>query len=382
MSTIDLLDRLVSFPTISADSNLPLVDFVRGYLTERGFSCRLIPDVTGTKANLFASIGENNSDGVILSGHTDVVPVAGQAWSSDPFRLVARDGKLYGRGSADMKGFLACMLTAADAASQRKLARPLHLAFSHDEEIGCVGVRSMLDDLAGRSLRAGICVVGEPTSMQIVNGHKGKLAARATCHGVGGHSSLAPLHLNAIHLATDFVGLLRQCQREIAETGAQDDAYRVPYSTLHAGRIGGGVALNVVASEAFVDFEIRHLVADDPQDILRRLQDRVDILLAPIREQFPAAGIDIEISNAYPGLNIAADDPVVGMLGDLLKQDSLSKVSFGTEAGLFVDRLNVPTLIVGPGSMDQGHTPDEFIAADQLAQCDAFLLRLLDKLEA
>jgi acetylornithine deacetylase len=382
MSTIDLLDRLVSFPTISADSNLPLVDFVRNYLTERGFSCHLILNATGTKANLFASIGPSNNDGVILSGHTDVVPVAGQAWSTDPFRLVARDGKLHGRGAADMKGFLACMLTAADAASQRKLARPLHLAFSHDEEIGCVGVRSMLDDLADRSLRASICVVGEPTSMQIVNGHKGKLAARATCHGVGGHSSMAPLHLNAIHLATDFVGLLRQFQHEIAKTGAQDEAYSVPYSTLHAGRIGGGVALNVVASEAFVNFELRHLVADNPHDILRRLQDRIDLMLTPIREKFPTANIIIEINNAYPGLDIATDDPAVGLLGGILEQDNLSKVSFGTEAGLFVDRLNISTLVVGPGSMDQGHKPDEFIATDQLEKCDAFLLRLLDKLEA
>lgn len=378
--TIELLDRLVAFETVSKDSNLPLVDFAETFLSERGFVCRRVYDPTGLKANLIASIGPGGSNGIILSGHTDVVPVTGQVWSSDPFRL-RRDGdRLYGRGAADMKGFVAAMLRIADRASRAPLSRPLHIALSHDEEIGCVGVRSLLSDLKNRHFSAALCIVGEPTSMQIGLGHKGKIAARATCRGRGGHSSIAPLLLNAVHLATDFVAAIRLQQADISAKGARDDAYDVPYTTIHAGKIAGGTALNVVADAATVDFEIRHLSEDDPAALLGQLQSRTEAFLAPYRAQFPDAAIEIEVLNAYPGFGISRTAPTVETVGGWLPAVDTTKVSFGTEAGLYAAALGVPTVVIGPGSMDQGHTPDESIDLPQLHACDAFLDRMLASL--
>ncbi|HEY0121658.1 MAG TPA: acetylornithine deacetylase [Rhizobium sp.] len=380
MDTIELLGTLVGFETVSKDSNLPLLDFVTTYLTERGFSCRRVPDETGLKANLIASIGPQGDDGIILSGHTDVVPVAGQSWSSSPFRL-RRDGdRLYGRGAADMKGFLAATLRTADEASRTHLRRPLHLTFSHDEEIGCVGVRSLLADLKNRGFKASLCIVGEPTSMNIGLGHKGKLAARATCRGAGGHSSVAPQLLNAIHLAADFVSALREEQVRIATSGPSDPDFDIAYSTIHAGKISGGAALNVVADQATVEFEIRHLAEDDPTAILARLQARAEEIVRPHRERFDHAAIEIDVDNAYLGFSISTAAPAVALLRSWLPSAETTKVSFGTEAGLYAETLDVPTIVVGPGSMEQGHRPDEYIDIDQLAACDAFLERLLSSL--
>ena len=378
--TIELLDRLVAFETVSKDSNLPLVDFAETFLSERGFVCRRVYDPTGLKANLIASIGPGGNNGIILSGHTDVVPVTGQVWSSDPFRL-RRDGdRLYGRGAADMKGFVAAMLRIADRASRAPLSRPLHIALSHDEEIGCVGVRSLLSDLKNRHFSAALCIVGEPTSMQIGLGHKGKVAARATCRGRGGHSSIAPLLLNAVHLATDFVAAIRLQQADISAKGVRDDAYDVPYTTIHAGKIAGGTALNVVADAATVDFEIRHLSEDDPAALLGQLQSRTEAFLAPYRAQFPDAAIEVEVLNAYPGFGISPTAPAVETVRAWLPAVETTKVSFGTEAGLYAAALGVATVVIGPGSMDQGHTPDEFIDHPQLHACDAFLDRMLASL--
>lgn len=380
MNTLEILERLVAFPTVSADSNLELVEFARNHLESCGFDCRLVPDKTRQKANLFASIGPQSDDGIVLSGHTDVVPVAGQAWTTDPFRLVHGRDRVFGRGATDMKGFLASVLAAAKAVGQGRLSRPLHIAFSYDEEIGCVGVRSLLDDLAARNFKAAFCIVGEPTSMQIVTGHKGKVAARATCSGVAGHSSEAPNFLNAIHLVCDFVSLVRDGQNRIAAEGTRDAGYGIPYTTLHVGRIEGGRALNVVASQATVDFEIRHLAGDDAGAIIEVLQDRARVLTAPLRTRFQTAEIAIEELNAYPGLATEEISPAVEFARSMLPEAELGKVSFGTEAGLFVERLGLPTVIIGPGSMDQGHQPDEFIMLDQLHQCDAMMERLVAQL--
>jgi acetylornithine deacetylase len=380
MTTVELLAALVRFETVSKDTNLPLVDYIRSYLDERGFKCRILPDETGLKASLFASIGPNTDDGIILSGHTDVVPATGQSWASDPFRL-RRDGdRLFGRGVADMKGFLAAALRIADVASRMSLLRPLHLAFSYDEEIGCVGVRPLLVDLRGRGFKAALCIVGEPTSMEIGVGHKGKLAARALCRGAGGHSSAAPHFLNAIHLACDFVSALRREQSELTCSGSRDAEFDIAYSTIHAGRIAGGEALNVVADQATVEFEIRHLAEDDPIAILERLRKRAGEVVRPHLGQFAHAGLDIEVVNAYPGFAAGATSEAVVRLRKILPSANTIKVSFGTEAGLFADALGVPTAIVGPGSMEQGHKPDEFIAIDQLEACDAMLDRLIASL--
>ena len=378
MNTLDLLDRLIAFPTVSRDPNRALIDFVREFLAERGIASDLYPTEEGRKANLFATIGPAGVPGIMLSGHTDVVPVDGQSWSSDPFRLRVDGGKAFGRGAADMKGFVACALRLAHAAAGRKLSIPIHLALSHDEEIGCVGVRSMIDRLAACSIRPRSIIVGEPTGMRIATGHKGKIAARATCCGVEAHSALAPQALNAIHLACDFVGAVRDCQTRVAEDGPRDDDYDVPYTTLHVGRIEGGTALNIVPNRCTVDFEIRNIAEDNAESILERLMDAADQLSATWRPSFPQADIRIDVQNRYPGLATPADAEAVSFVAGLLGSETQCKVAFGTEGGLFAERLNVPVVVCGPGSMEQGHKPDEFIALAQLDACDRMMDRLLE----
>lgn len=382
MDTLTLLDRLVAFETVSRDPNRPLIDFVRAFLAERGVASEIVEAEDGRKANLFATIGPADRPGVMLSGHTDVVPVAGQDWTSDPFRLRVAEGRAYGRGTADMKGFVAAALALAARAAGRDLAVPLHLALSHDEEIGCVGVRSLIDQLAARGFRPRLAIVGEPTGMRIATGHKGKLAARATCCGVAGHSALAPRALNAIHLACDFVGALRAGQDALAASGVRDPDYAVPYTTIHVGQIAGGTALNIVPNRCTLDFEIRTVAADDPEAILDRLMAEGARIAAARQAEFPEARIAFERLNAYPGLATPVDSEAVAFLAALVGSGETHKVAFGTEGGLFSDRLGTPTLVCGPGSMDQGHRPDEFVALSQLAACDAMMDRLLDRLAA
>jgi acetylornithine deacetylase len=378
MTTLELLDRLIAFPTVSRDPNRELIEFVRQFLAERGIASDLYLAEAGRKANLFATIGPSEKPGVMLSGHTDVVPVDGQNWSKDPFRMALADGKAYGRGATDMKGFLACALALADRAAHKRLATPIHLAFSHDEEVGCVGVRSMIDGLAAGAVRPRFAIVGEPTSMRIATGHKGKIGARATCCGVAGHSALAPRALNAIHLACDFIDAVRERQDHIARGGPRDDDYDVPYTTLHVGRIDGGTALNIVPNRCTVDFEIRNIEQDDAGALLDRLMNEAAAIAARHRDAFPQADIGIEVFNDYPGLATPADAEVVRFVGNLVMSQHLSKVDFGTEGGLFWKRLGVPVVICGPGSMNQGHKPDEYIALDQLEVCGHMMERLLD----
>lgn len=382
MNTLDILDRLVAFPTVSRDPNRELIDFVRDFLATRGIAAEIIGTKDGRKANLFATIGPKDRPGIMLSGHTDVVPVDGQAWSSDPFHLRIADGRAYGRGTADMKGFVAAALALAERAAGRKLSTPLHLALSHDEEIGCVGVRSLIAHMEHAPVRPLMCIVGEPTSMRIATGHKGKLAARATCCGVEGHSALAPKALNAIHLACDFVAVLRQHQDRLASEGLRDADYEIPYTTLHAGLIKGGTALNIVPNHCTVDFEIRNIAGDDASQILNRLMDEAARLVALRKGDFPQSDIAVEVMNSYPGLATPPDAPVVEFVRLLIEDPSTFKVAFGTEGGLFHSRLSIPTVVCGPGSMDQGHKPDEYVRLDQLASCDRMMDRLLDRLSA
>jgi acetylornithine deacetylase len=379
MTTLELLDRLIAFPTVSRDPNRELIEFVRQFLAERGIASDLYLAEAGRKANLFATIGPTEKPGVMLSGHTDVVPVDGQNWSKDPFRMALVDGKAYGRGATDMKGFLACALALADRAAHERLATPIHLAFSHDEEVGCVGVRSMIDGLETRAVQPRFAIVGEPTSMRIATGHKGKIGARATCCGVAGHSALAPRALNAIHLACDFIDAVRERQDHIEREGPRDDDYNVPYTTLHVGRIDGGTALNIVSNRCTVDFEIRNIEQDDAGGLLDRLMNEAAAIAARHRDTFPQAQIGIDVFNEYPGLATPADAEVVRFVGSLAPSQDLSKVDFGTEGGLFWKRLGVPVVICGPGSMNQGHKSDEFIALDQLEVCDHMMERLLDR---
>lgn len=381
-TSLDLLDRLVAFPTVSSAPNRDLVAFVVDFLAARGVETTLVPNGEGTKANLFATIGRKDRGGVMLSGHTDVVPVEGQAWSGDPFRLRDLDGRLTGRGTTDMKGFLACALAAADRATRMDLATPLHLAFSYDEEIGCVGVRSLLDAMAAAPFRPEMAIIGEPTSMRIATGHKGKTALRALCCGREAHSALAPTALNAIHLACAYVEKIRARQAAFARTGARDEAYDVPYTTLHVGRIGGGTALNIVPNACTIEFEFRNLAEDDPAALLACLEADAEAVAAPWRASFPEAAVRVEVTNAYPGLSTREDEPVVAFAQTLTGRNDRIKLAFGTEGGLFRERLAIPTVICGPGSMDQGHKPDEWVAREQIAECDRFMDALLARLAA
>ena len=379
MNTLELLDRLIAFPTVSRGPNRDLIEFVRQFLAERRIGSDLYLAEGGRKANLFATIGPTDKPGVMLSGHTDVVPVDGQNWSKDPFRMTLADGKAYGRGAADMKAFLACALLLADQAAQKSLATPIHLAFSHDEEVGCIGVRSMIDGLAAGAVRPRFAIVGEPTSMRIATGHKGKIGARATCCGVAGHSALAPRALNAIHLACDFIDAVRERQNRIEREGPRDDGSDVPYTTLHVGLIDGGTALNIVPDRCTVDFEIRNIEQDDAGALLDGLMNEAAAIAGRHRDAFPQAYIGIDVFTDYPGLATPADAEVVRFVGGLVTSQDLSKVDFGTEGGLFWKRLGVPVVVCGPGSMNQGHKPDEFIALDQLEACDRMMEGLLQR---
>lgn len=379
-----IFDQLMQFDTVSARPNIDLMLYVQALLAEAGIAATLIPEPGGAKANLFATLGPEGVGGVMLSGHTDVVPVEGQAWTKPPFRLTEEDGRFYGRGAADMKGFCALAIDAMlqAAARQRageRLAVPLHLALSYDEEIGCMGVRSMVDMLAQAPVKPRFCIVGEPTAMQVATGHKGKVALRATCLGREGHSALAPLALNALHLAADFLNAVRALQARVAAHGLRDGDYDVPYTTLHVGKMQGGVQVNIVPNRATLDFEIRSLAGDDPEALIADLRAAAEAILAPLRAEFPEAAITVERLWDYPGLGTPSDAAVVNFVKGLTGANGTIKVAFGTEGGLFSQHLGIPTVICGPGSMAQGHKPDEYVTVEQMARGSAMLQALTDR---
>lgn len=380
MDTIGILEKLIAFPTVSRDSNLDLVNYVAELLEANGVASQIIHSEDGHKANLFATVGPKDRPGVMLSGHSDVVPVDGQNWTLPPFAMTERDGRLYGRGAADMKGFIASALAACLEASKMQLATPLHLALSYDEEIGCVGVRSLVEMLKGAPQRPLLCIVGEPTSMQVATGHKGKIGARAFCRGREGHSALAPLALNAIHLGCDFVAALRKEQDRLSREGARDGDYDIPYTTVHVGKMNAGVALNIVPNLCQLDFEIRNVAADNAEEILEGLKAEAARIAAEAAATVPEAAIDIEVFNTYPGLDTPAASQAVAFVKSLTGANGTMKVAFGTEGGLFSRDVGTPTVVCGPGSMAQGHKPDEFVSIEQLRRCDDMLEKLLRRL--
>lgn len=382
MDTRKILKDLIGFDTVSSRPNMALMEHVRGLLTDAGIDVTLIEDDAGTKANLYATVGPSGMGGVMLSGHTDVVPVEGQDWTVPPFAMTERDGRFYGRGATDMKGFCAAAIAAMLQASRRNLKTPLHLGLSHDEEVGCMGVRSLIRMLEGAPVRPAMCIVGEPTNMAVATGHKGKVALRAVCTGREGHSALAPMALNALHLAADFITALRSLQARVAAQGVRDGDYDVPYTTLHAGVMRGGVQVNIVPNQAVIDFEIRSLAEDDPETLIAEIRKAAKEIVAPLRADFPEAEIRVERLWDYPGLGTPSDAKVVNFVKALTGANGTIKVAFGTEGGLFSQRLGIPTVICGPGSMAQGHKPDEYLSAEQLGRCEAMLATLIDRLEA
>ncbi len=383
MDMCEILDRLIAFDTVSHRSNLPLMQWVRDLLATRGIAADLIPDATGQKANLLAVIGPREGAGVVVSGHVDVVPVEGQVWTRAPFRLTEEAGRYYGRGTTDMKGFVACAIEAALQAAGRPLAAPLVLALSHDEEVGCRGVGSLIDHIAATLPPQRMVLVGEPSSGRIAVGHKGKVALRTTCTGRGGHSSCAPLSLNAIHLGAAMLDAIRAEQAVAMAQGPFDADYEVPCSTLHVGRFHGGVQVNIVAETCVLEWEIRSLSGDAPEARLARIEAAAAAIVAPLTAAFPEVAIRTERLWSYPGLDTAPDAPVVGFLRSLTGDNApVTKVAFGTEGGMFAERLGLPTAICGPGSMAQGHTADEWVAIDDLERCRAMLAALVGRLAA
>lgn len=371
-----LLERLVAFDTTSRESNLALIDFVWHYLTDLGVNCELIHNAGCSKANLYARLGPAGSGGILLSGHSDVVPVDGQNWSVPPFALSERDGKLYGRGTADMKGFIACMLAAVPHFLAQPLAQPLHLAISYDEEVGCLGVRTLLDVLASRPEKPDLCLIGEPTELQPVLGHKGKLAVRCEVQGAACHSAYAPQGVNAIQYAAKLIHRLTAIGEVFAAPERQDTRFDPPFTTVQTGLIQGGRALNIVPAECIFDFEVRTLPQDDAQQVAEELERYAQRELLP---QMRAVNSDTEIRfyplSSYPGLYTAAQSAAAQLLAHLTGSEAFSTVAFGTEGGLF-HQAGIPSVICGPGSMAQGHKPDEFITIEQLDACDAMLRRL------
>lgn len=379
---LDIFKRLIAFETVSSEPNMALIDYVRDLLATKGIESLIVKDETGKKANLFASTGPREQPGVLLSGHTDVVPAAGQAWTMPPFQATLRDGRIYGRGTCDMKGFIALAIDAMLDAADMTLTRPLQLALSHDEEIGCVGVRRLLDVLHLAPVRPFLCVVGEPTLMQFAVGHKGKSSYRTYCRGQEAHSSLAPRAVNAIHLASDFIAELRNSQKQVEQQGVRDDGYDIPYSTVHIGRIDGGKALNIVPNLCTLEFEYRNLPGDDPDQLLEQLRERAEVLVREARQLSGVAAIDIEIMNEYPALETHPSVEAVRMLHAFAEPSTQHiKVSYGTEGGLFAGRLNVPVVVCGPGSIEQAHKPDEFIEESQMNAGERFLQSLLGSLK-
>ncbi|WP_165681599.1 acetylornithine deacetylase [Metapseudomonas otitidis] len=381
-TSLDLLERLVAFPTVSRDSNLALIGFIRDYLAGQGVTSELFLNAEGTKANLFATLGPTDRGGVVLSGHTDVVPVDGQAWTRDPFRLSESEGRLYGRGTADMKGFIASVLAAVPAFLAQPLRLPVHLAFSYDEEVGCLGVRSMLDVLAQRPNRPRLCLIGEPTELRPVLGHKGKLAMRCQVHGAACHSAYAPQGVNAIEYAARLIGHLGEIGEELARPEHHDPRFDPPYSTVQTGLIEGGRALNIVPAECRFDFEVRALPGFDAQQVATRLDRYAQTELVPRMQAVqPGTGIRFEPLGSYPGLATDAASEAAELVALISGSRDFGTVAFGTEGGLFHE-AGIPTVVCGPGSMDQGHKPDEFVTLAQLEACDTMLLRLAEHLRA
>ena len=380
MNTKTILSDLIRFPTVSVDPNRALIDYCADLLRSLGAEVTIIEDETGHKANLYATIGPAGVPGVLLSGHTDVVPIEGQSWSVPAFKMTETDGKLFGRGTTDMKGFIASALSMAQKAAESDLKTPLHIALSYDEEIGCIGVHSMIEMLSAAPFRPQFCIVGEPTLMSVATGHKGKTACRVNCKGHEAHSALAPTALNAIHLVCDMISFIRNLQVDIAQSPAQDSDYDIPYTTLHVGKIEGGVALNIVPNQSSFMFEIRNLQEDNPQLLLDQIKEQAEKLLKPLRMDFPEAAIDFTITNTYPPLSTAKDAEVISFVKSLTGSNATIKVAFGTEGGLFSSELGIPTVVCGPGSMEQGHKPDEFISIEQLNKCDQMLDALLQRL--
>ena len=377
MSALDLVKDLIGFDTTSRDSNLALIDYAQALLEKAGGRCRRSYDETGQKANLFASFGPEGDGGYVLSGHTDVVPVDGQDWSSDPFKPEVRGSRLYGRGACDMKGFVGTALALAPEIGRAKLKRPIHFALSYDEEVGCAGVKGLLDDLKAQNLKPALAIIGEPTLMKIVGAHKGGAKLVTRCCGREHHSSGPEKGANAVMMAGEFVALLDKVWDELrADT---DPRFDPPHSTVQANVIHGGTAVNILAKEAEVTWEYRALPDRDPSKILARVKERAEAEVLPkYQRRAPEAALQTVLHAQYPGLVMDEDSAAIRLARELTGANQVEAVAYGTEAGHF-QAYGIPAVICGPGSIDQAHRPDEFCELSELEACEAFLRKVIAK---
>ena len=381
MNTLAWLDRLVAIDITSRNSNLGLIETVRDALAAQGLAPWLAGNADGSKANLFCTLPAQDGQaqgGIVLSGHTDVVPVDGQDWASDPFKLTDRgDGRLYARGSCDMKGFIASSLALVPEALARPRRKPLHLALSYDEEVGCVGAPVMLAELNRRGIRADGCVVGEPTSMKPVVAHKGGYFFRCKVHGKAAHSSLTPQGCNAIEHAARLICHIRDLADAWRAQGPFDAAFDVPHSTITTNLIAGGIAINTVPDTCSFSYDFRHLPGHDAEGIQAEVRRYVDEQLLPaMRREYADARIDIECGAAVATLDASEQAAITQLVRALTQDQGVRKVAYGTEAGQFA-QAGIPAILCGPGSIEQAHKADEYVELEQLALCDRFLRQLV-----
>jgi acetylornithine deacetylase len=379
----DMIRTLVGFDTTSRESNLALIDWVRRYLESFGAQCTLTFDDDQRKANLFATLpardGNATCGGIVLSGHTDVVPVDGQPWDTNPFEATLIGDRVFGRGVADMKSFSATGLAMVPEFLRQGLARPLHFALSYDEEVGCIGVRRLIDDVVARDLKPLGCIVGEPTGMQLVVAHKGKKSWRCRVRGHEAHSSLTPLGVNAVQIACEIVTYLTNISRAFRDQGEYDDAYDVPYTTVHTGVIHGGTALNIVPRDCHFDFEIRHLPFDDPDELFAEVREYTRRFLPEMQKIDSGTYIEFDLLSASPGFDTHGESEIAELGSACSGTLDHGKVSFGTEAGLFHE-ASIPAIICGPGHIAQAHQPNEWVEIEQLKRCETFMRRLGERL--
>ncbi len=376
-AALDLAKQLIAFDTTSRGSNLALIDFVQDILERSGARCRRSYDESGNKANLFATFGPDAAGGIVLSGHTDVVPVDGQDWSSDPFAAEVRGDKLYGRGTCDMKGFVACALALVPDIAKAKLAKPIHFALSYDEEVGCVGVRGLLDDLRSASIKPELAIIGEPTLMKVVGAHKAGAVLHTHCHGKEGHSSKPHLGANAVMMAGEFVNLIESVGDMLKpDTDARFDP---PYTTVQANMIEGGSAVNILARHALVTWEYRCLPDRDMAKVVETVVQRAETEILPkYKARTGEARLMTELHSSYPGLVLDENSPAVAFAREISGANAVEAVAYGTEAGHF-QRAGIPAVVCGPGSIDQAHKADEFVALSELVKCEAFLRKVIAK---
>ena len=375
--TLGVLQRLIAYPTVSADSNLELIADLASHLGECGARVELFQDESGTKANLFATMGPDEAEGgLVLSGHTDVVPVADQDWTNDPFALLERDGRLYGRGTCDMKGFIAAAVAMAQSYSQLQLRRPLHFAFTFDEEVGCLGARALVPELRKRGIRPAMAIIGEPTEMRLIEGHKGCCEYTVRFTGLEGHGSAPERGVNAAEYAVRYVTHLMGLRGELMQRMPASSRYQPPWTTINVGAIRGGVAHNVIAGKAEVEWEMRPVQNADADFVKEAVAGFIQAELLPaMRAVHPDAAIETEVIGEVAGLEVLDDNAARDLVTGLIGANGADVVPFGTEAGLFQE-LGTSVVVCGPGSIEQAHKPDEYVSIDQLESC----LSMLEKL--